>query len=170
MASVHRLQLSERRSYLSGMRPWLLLFALSELVSAAAQTSPAAPAHIDGEPISPGTVAVPMAADTNQVFTVLEKNAEFPGGQAAMMEYLRKNIHYPEEEKEAEIEGKVFLQFVVRRDGSVSDVRVLRGVPGGTGLDREAIRAVKSMPRWSPGEMNGAQVNAQVSLPIMFKL
>ena len=87
-----------------------------------------------------------------------------------MMEYLRKNIHYPEEEKEAEIEGKVFLQFVVRRDGSVSDVRVLRGVPGGTGLDREAIRAVKSMPRWSPGEMNGAQVNAQVSLPIMFKL
>lgn len=111
-----------------------------------------------------------LASDTVAIYTVVEQNAEFPGGYSAMMEYFRQNIRYPEEEQDERIEGKVFLQFVIRRDGSVDDVQVLRGVPGGRGLEREAVRVVKSMPLWTPASMNGITVNSRFTVPIMFKL
>ena len=111
-----------------------------------------------------------VSPDTVTIFTVVEKNAEFPGGFSAMIAYLGQHIHYPEEEQKDRIEGKVILQFLVRRDGSVDDVQVLRGVPGGIGLEREAVRVVKTMPRWTPAMNNGVTVNSRLTVPVMFKL
>ena len=87
-----------------------------------------------------------------------------------MIAYLGRHIIYPEEEQEDRIEGKVILQFVVRRDGSVDDIQVLRGVPGGIGLEREAVRVVKAMPLWTPAMNNGVTVNSRVTVPVIFKL
>lgn len=108
--------------------------------------------------------------DTLSIFTSVERSAEFPGGFSAMVAYLGKHIIYPEEEQEDRIEGKVVVQFVVRRDGSVEDIEVLRGVAGGIGLEREAVRVVKTMPLWKPAMNNGVTVNSRVTVPIMFHL
>lgn len=110
------------------------------------------------------------APDTLSIFTSVERSAEFPGGFPAMIAYLGKHIQYPVPEEEERIEGKVVLQFVVRRDGSVDDVEVLRGVPDGRGLEREAVRVVKTMPLWAPAMNGGVTVNSRVIVPVMFKL
>lgn len=93
---------------------------------------------------------------------------EFPGGQAKLMEYLKNNITYPIEARDMGIEGKVYVGFVVKADGSISDVNVRRGVH--QLLDREAIRVIKSMPKWTPGKQNGKPVNVQMTLPVKFTL
>lgn len=146
------------------MRLLVIPLAYSLSVTALAQVSP---------PVVERDTELPLevtASDTVTFITVGEKSADFPGGFSAMMDYLGQHIHFPEEEQEDRIEGKVFLQFMVLRDGSVGDVRVLRGVPGGMGLEREAVRVVKSMPRWTPASKNGVTVDSQVMVPIMFKL
>ena len=100
----------------------------------------------------------------------VEEYAEFPGGKKAMMEFLNKNIKYPQLAIEQGIQGRCFLRFVVSTEGKISDVRVLRGVPDCPECDKEAIRVVKSMPRWKPGKNNGRGVNSYFDMPVSFTL
>ncbi|MBN3034255.1 MAG: energy transducer TonB [Bacteroidales bacterium] len=102
------------------------------------------------------------------IFTVVEAMPEFPGGEEARIRFLSDNIKYPQMARESGIQGRVFLTFVVERDGSVTDVKVLRGIGGG--CDEEAIRVVQSMPRWIPGKQRGKPVRVQFNMPILFKL
>jgi len=102
------------------------------------------------------------------IFMVVESMPAFPGGEAALYKYLAENIKYPQMAKESGIQGRVFVTFVVERDGSVTDVRVLRGIGGG--CDEEAIRVVKGMPKWSPGKQRGKAVRVQYNLPVKFTL
>jgi protein TonB len=103
-----------------------------------------------------------------EIFTVVEEQPTYPGGEEARMRYLQENIKYPEEAKELGIQGRVFVTFVVEVDGSITDVRVLRGIGGG--CDQEAIRVVKGMPKWVPGKQRGVPVRVQFNLPIKFTL
>ena len=106
--------------------------------------------------------------DKDGVFQIVEEMPKFPGGDQAMMDYIGKNIVYPEEAKEKEIQGRVFIGFVVEKDGSVSNVKVLRGIGGG--CDEEAVRVVKAMPKWKPGMNDGQPARVSYTLPINFKL
>ncbi len=103
-----------------------------------------------------------------EIFRIVEENPAFPGGEAAMMEYLGKNTVYPPMAKESNIQGTVHVQFVVEPDGSVSNVTVLRGI--GAGCDEEAIRVVKNMPKWKPGKQRGKPVRVYFILPFKFYL
>ena len=103
-----------------------------------------------------------------EVFTIVEQMPSFPGGDAKMYEYLGKNIKYPQIARETGIQGRVFVGFVVEPDGSVSNVKVLRGIGGG--CDEEAMRVVKAMPKWSPGKQRGKTVRVSYTLPVVFKL
>ena len=107
-------------------------------------------------------------AEEAQIFMVVESMPKFPGGENALNRYLAENIKYPQMAKESGIQGRVFVTFVVERDGSVTDVKVLRGIGGG--CDEEAIRVVKGMPRWSAGKQRGKPVRVQFNLPIKFTL
>ena len=102
------------------------------------------------------------------VYQVVEQMPQFPGGEKALMEYIGKNIVYPVEAKEKEIQGRVFINFVIEKDGSVSNVKVLRGIGGG--CDEEAVRAVSSLPKWKPGIQKGKPVRVSYQIPILFKL
>jgi len=103
-----------------------------------------------------------------EIFTIVEKMPEFPGGTEQLFRYLGKNIEYPPMAKDAGIKGKVYVTFVVDKDGSIKDVKVLRGIGGG--CDEEAIRVVKGMPKWNPGKQRGKAVRVQYNLPINFIL
>ena len=102
------------------------------------------------------------------IFQVVEEMPEFPGGMGEAMKFLAKNIKYPISAQQAKIEGRVIVQFVVERDGSVSDVKVMRGVS--PELDAEAIRVVSMMPKWIPGKQRGKAVAVKYTMPIMFRL
>ncbi|TND07188.1 MAG: hypothetical protein FD123_3333 [Bacteroidetes bacterium] len=99
-----------------------------------------------------------------------EEQPSFPGGESEMYKYLSQNIRYPAMEKEMGIQGTVYIKFIIGKDGSVSEVEVARSVPGGTGLEKEAVRVIRSMPRWSPGKTNGRPVRTKYTLPIRFIL
>ena len=102
--------------------------------------------------------------------TIVEQMPTFPGGEQEMMKYIQKNVSYPQMEKEGQIQGTCYVTFVVEKDGSITDVKVLRGVSGGPGCDKEAMRVVKSMPNWKAGKQNGREVRVQFNLPIKFIL
>ena len=103
-----------------------------------------------------------------EIFTIVEEQPSFPGGEAALMEYLAKNISYPPMAKESGIQGTVFVTFVVEPNGSVTNVKILRGIGGG--CDEEASRVVKNMPGWKAGKQRGKPVRVQFNLPIKFVL
>jgi len=103
-----------------------------------------------------------------EVFTVVAEQTTYPGGDGARIEFLHGNLKYPEEAKELGIQGKVYVTFIVEVDGSLSDVRVLRGIGGG--CDEAAVKAVKKMPEWMPGKQRGVPVRVQFNLPINFVL
>jgi len=103
-----------------------------------------------------------------QIFTVVESMPGFPGGEAARIKYLNKNIKYPQMARESGIQGRVFVTFVVEKNGAVTDVRVLRGIGGG--CDEEAVRVIKNMPNWNAGKQRGKPVRVQFNMPILFKL
>lgn len=104
----------------------------------------------------------------DMVFDVVEVMPQFPGGQIAMLQYLMKNIKYPEQAVKEGIQGRVTVRFIVEKDGSISDVKpVLSVYPL---LNKEAVRVVKSMPKWTPGKQNGKPVRVRFNLPVMFKL
>ncbi len=105
---------------------------------------------------------------TEEIFVVVEEQPEFPGGNAAMMKFLSDNIKYPVIAQENGIQGRVITNFVVERDGSITDVQVVRGVD--PSLDKEAIRVIQSMPKWKAGRQRGSAVRVRFTLPVVFRL
>lgn len=104
----------------------------------------------------------------DMVFDVVEVMPQFPGGQIAMLQYLMKNIKYPEQAVKEGIQGRVTVRFIVEKDGSISDVKPVLSVH--PLLNKEAVRVVESMPKWTPGKHNGKPVRVRFNLPVMFKL
>ena len=103
-----------------------------------------------------------------KVFDVVEQMPEYPGGMAALMEYLSQNIKYPEDAQKQKVEGRVIASFVVRTDGSITDITLFRKVfPS---LDAEAVRVLQGMPNWIPGKQGGKVVNVKYTVPIVFRL
>ncbi|MFN3341075.1 MAG: energy transducer TonB [Flavobacteriales bacterium] len=113
-------------------------------------------------------VKVEEAPVVEEIFDVVEEQAEFPGGMEKLRDFLSANLKFPPMAKESGVQGKVYVQFVVFKDGSVGDIKVLRGI--GSGCDEEAVRVVKSMPKWNPGKQRGRAVSSRFTLPINFKL
>ena len=103
-----------------------------------------------------------------EIFLVVENEPEFPGGDDSLYAYIARNIVYPEAAKKEKIQGRVFVTFVIEKDGQVSSAKILRDIGGGCG--EEAIRVVKNMPKWKPGTQRGNPVRVQFNLPIMFQL
>ncbi len=103
-----------------------------------------------------------------KIFIVVEDQPAFPGGEKARMKYLAENIDYPQLARESGIQGTVYVTFVVEKDGSVTDVRILRGIGGG--CDEEALEVVRNMPKWKPGKQRGKPVRVQFNMPIRFTL
>lgn len=110
----------------------------------------------------------PPKEEESKVFDVVEEQPSFPGGQGALMQWLSDNIKYPVIAAENGIQGRVIVQFVVSKTGSISNVNVVRGVD--PSLDKEAVRVVKAMPNWTPGKQNGTTVNVRYTLPVTFRL
>uniref|UniRef100_UPI0040259E79 TonB family protein n=1 Tax=Segatella hominis TaxID=2518605 RepID=UPI0040259E79 len=110
----------------------------------------------------------PKPEVSNKVFDVVEEMPSFPGGQGALMSFLNSNIKYPVVAQENGVQGRVIVGFVVERDGSITDVKVMRSVD--PSLDREAQRVVKAMPRWKPGKQNGSAVRVKYTVPVVFRL
>jgi len=110
----------------------------------------------------------PLSAESKKVYTVVEKQPEFPGGIKAMYEFLGENIKYPEAALKGNIEGKVFLSFVVSETGEMSDIAILKGI--GYGCDAEAVRVLSKFPKWQPAMQDGTPVNVRYNLPINFQL
>lgn len=106
--------------------------------------------------------------ESEEVFTTVEENPSFEGGVKKMYEFIGRNLRYPEPAKRANVQGKVFVKFIVRKDGTVSDLQVLKGV--GFGCDEETVRVLGSMPKWNPGKQNGKPVSVYFTMPISFVL
>lgn len=108
---------------------------------------------------------------TDEVFWVVDQRPEYPGGEAALMEYLRSNLQYPENCKKNKVQGRVLISFVVNKDGSIVEPAVVKSAgPAGVELDVEALRVVSSMPAWTPGMQNGEAVRVQYTIPVVFQL
>ena len=106
--------------------------------------------------------------EENKVFDVVEQMPSFPGGMGALMSWLSQNIKYPVIAAENGVQGRVIVQFVVEKDGSITDVKVAKSVD--PSLDKEAARVVSSMPKWTPGKQNGSAVRVKYTVPVTFKL
>ena len=117
---------------------------------------------------APPPPPAPKPEVSNKVFDVVEEMPHFPGGAAALQAFLSSNTKYPVVAQENGVQGRVIVSFVVERDGSITDVRVVRSVD--PSLDREASRVVRSMPRWSPGKQNGSAVRVKYTVPVVFRL
>lgn len=113
-------------------------------------------------------VFVEEAVVEEEIFQIVEEMPAYPGGDEARMSYLSKNLKYPVLAMESGIQGTVYIGFVVEKDGSVTDVKVARGIGGG--CDEEAVRVVKAMPKWTPGKQRGKSVRVRYSVPIRFSL
>ncbi len=103
-----------------------------------------------------------------EVFVVVEEQAEFPGGLDSMYAFIHKNLKYPELAKEKGIQGRVFVSFIIEKDGSISNVKILRGIGGG--CDEATVEMIKNMPKWKPAKQRGKEVRCQFNLPIKFEL
>ena len=117
---------------------------------------------------APPPPPAPKPEVSNKVFDVVEEMPHFPGGAAALQAFLSSNTKYPVVAQENGVQGRVIVSFVVERDGSITDVRVVRSAD--PSLDREASRVVRSMPRWSPGKQNGSAVRVKYTVPVVFSL
>jgi protein TonB len=106
--------------------------------------------------------------DVNQIFTIVEEQAQPVGGMAAFYKYVGERMKYPAQARRMQVEGRVFCEFVVNRDGTLQDVKVIRGI--GAGCDEEAIRVIQSAPPWKPGKQRGKAVRSKFNLAIIFKL
>ena len=103
-----------------------------------------------------------------EIFAVVEQQPKFEGGMEALMTYLGENIRYPAAAQKANVQGRVFVSFVVTKKGDIADVTILKGI--GFSCDEEAIRVVSRMPNWKPGSQSGIPVNVRYNLPINFQL
>lgn len=118
--------------------------------------------------VEPTPPPPPPKEDDNKIFQTVEQNPQFPGGEAALLKWVADHLRYPSIAQENGIQGKVTVQFVVTKTGAVGQVKILRGKD--PELDKEAIRVVKSLPKFTPGKMNGHPVNVYYTLPITFRL
>jgi protein TonB len=107
-------------------------------------------------------------SDEDVIFMVVEQQAEFPGGLVAMMKFIIKNMKYPAAARRMGVEGSVFVSFVIDKEGTISDLTVIKGISAD--CDKEALRVIKLMPPWKPGKQNGRAVKSRFVLPIKFKL
>ena len=119
-------------------------------------------------------IAAPVEAPEEEeeeevIFVVVESMPEFPGGQQALFKYINENVKYPVIAQENGIQGRVICQFVVNKDGSIVDIEVIRS-GGDPSLDKEAVRVIKSMPKWKPGKQRGKAVRVKYTVPVNFKL
>lgn len=106
--------------------------------------------------------------ESKEAISFAQEMPEFPGGMPALMAYLQKNLRYPAQAREEEIQGKVMINFIVGKNGEIESAKMLRGI--GAGCDKEALRVVNAMPKWKPGKQNGRNVRVYFTLPIVFKL
>ena len=124
----------------------------------------------DVEVVIAPPVEAPVEEEEEEViFMVVESMPEFPGGQQALFKYLAENVKYPVIAQENGIQGRVICQFVVNKDGSIVDVVAVRS-SGEASLDKEAIRVIKSMPKWKPGKQRGKPVRVKYTVPVNFRL
>lgn len=133
-------------------------------VPVAAEIQPIAPPQDKKVKVVPESKSVPDSV----VFEVVEQMPEFPGGVKGLYEYLGKNIKYPAEAHAAGTQGRVIVSFIVRKDGSISDIKIVRSVD--SYLDKEAERVIAAMPKWKPGMQRGQAVNVKFTVPVMFRL
>ncbi|SOD88658.1 TonB family protein [Spirosoma fluviale] len=125
--------------------------------------------HVIGyEPASTPTPQKQISQTGDEIFTVVEKVPEFPGGIRALYQYLARNLRYPTEARQNKIQGRVYVKFIVDKTGDIRELRVLKGIGGG--CDEEAIRVVSQMPNWIPGKQQGKAVSVMYNLPIQFSL
>lgn len=124
-------------------------------------------AHVSGPAMGP-PAATQEEGDEGEVFEIVEQNPMFPGGNEALMKWLSKNLKYPASAQENGIQGRVLVQFVVNKDGSIVEPKVIRSVD--PALDKEALRVVSAMPKWQPGKQRGKTVRVRFTLPVTFRL
>lgn len=110
----------------------------------------------------------PEEEDVDEVFSIVEDQPEFPGGMSAFYKYVGDNMKYPAQARRMGIEGRVFVQFVVEKDGTITEVKAVKGI--GAGCDEEAERVLRSSPKFKPGKQRGRPVKVRMVLPIQFKL
>lgn len=120
--------------------------------------------------VDAGPPPPPQEIGEDAIYDFVSEMPVFPGGEEARLLYIQKNTIYPEPERLNGIQGKVYVSFVVEKDGSISNVVLLRGISGGPGLNKEAMRVVKSFPKFSPGKLDGKIVRTRMNLPVHFKL
>jgi protein TonB len=135
-------------------------------VEVAAETTEGTGEIIFDEPVE--EVAEEPAEDPNQIYTVVEQPAEFPGGVQAMYKFINANMKYPSQARRMGTEGSVFVEFVVEPTGAITGTKVIKGIGGG--CDEEAVRVVQKMPPWKPGKQNGKPVRVRFVLPVKFVL
>ena len=177
--------MNKRRSNGIGRLKYLLVLPAAALLAAACQNKESKSNEMEevmvvgygGEDSVQGTIHTkvegPIGISTEstvqgKVYDMVEQAPSFPGGSSELMSYLSKNIKYPKEAQAAKQEGRVIVQFVITSDGSVADIKVVRGVS--PVLDMEALRVVKKMPKWTPGRQDGKAVNVRYTLPVTFRL
>lgn len=124
-------------------------------------------AHVSG-PVATGPVATEEGSDEGEIFQVVEQMPEFPGGMEALLAYLSKNIKYPAVAQENNIQGRVIINFTVNKDGSIVDPEVKKSLD--PSCDKEAMRVIKAMPKWTPGRQRGKAVRVRYTVPVLFRL
>ncbi len=112
----------------------------------------------------------PPPVNGEEVMSIVDEMPQFPGGESALYQYIASNVKYPATARENGIQGKCFVRFVVDKEGNVTKARILRGVKGAPECDKEALRVINNMPKWTPGKQNGKPVNVEYNIPINFKL
>jgi protein TonB len=122
---------------------------------------------VEAEPV-PIPNPNPNRESSEEVFGVVEQMPSFPGGEKKLKEYFTENIHYPEELAESDVQGRVIVIFVVEKDGSISNVKVVKSLH--PLLDKEAVRVVSLMPKWRPGKQNGVSYRVRYVIPVNFRL
>ena len=152
------------------MKKLVFLFVAFAAVSFASCGNKAANSEnaIDSASVEAPAVVEEEEESSQQIFTVVETMPEFPGGQGALLQYLAKSIKYPVIAQENGIQGRVSCSFVVNKDGSIVDAEVIRGVD--PSLDKEALRVIGTMPKWTPGKQRGKPVRVKYTVPVTFRL
>ncbi|MBV8390030.1 MAG: energy transducer TonB [Mucilaginibacter sp.] len=152
-------------------KTFITIIALAAFTLAKAQQSipksgndPNADIKIDAPVVESET----SSAGNSKIFTAVEQEPSFPGGLEKFYKFLQSNIRYPAVAFEKKVQGKVFISFVVEKDGSLTDIKVVRGI--GSGCDEEAVRVIGISPKWKPGIQNGRPVRVQYTMPISFTL
>jgi len=162
--------MNQKKTPKTGMIKYLLILPLISafVISSNAESmlnSDGQAINVQTPPPSPPPI---IEGDEGHVSMVVERMPQYPGGDEELFKYLATNIKYPSDAKEQNIEGRVICQFIINRDGSVSEVVVVRSIT--PSLDAEAVRVISAMPNWTPGEQRAQTVRVKYTLPINFKL